>query len=92
MAADIAGLIEAVAKPPLTVIGFSMGALVTQELLLARPDLCSCAALLGTLGRKDVFRKALFEAAGYEEADVIPGTSYVRFQDAATVVPGSNPP
>jgi pimeloyl-ACP methyl ester carboxylesterase len=44
-------------------IGYSMGALVTQELALAHPELLHGAALLGTLGRKDVMRRALFDAS-----------------------------
>lgn len=59
MAADAAGLIEALALPPSTVVGFSLGALVAQELALARPDLIRAAVLIGSLGRKDVTRRQL---------------------------------
>ena len=63
MAADAAGLIAEVADGPVAMVGYSMGALVTQELALLRPDLLRCAVLLGTLGRKDVMRRALFDAS-----------------------------
>ena len=63
MVADASGLIEHVASERVALIGYSMGALVAQELLLDRPDLCCCGVLLGTLGRKDAFRKALFDAS-----------------------------
>lgn len=63
MAVDAAELIEQLSDDPVAVIGYSMGALIAQELALSRPDLCRGAALLGTLGRKDVFRRALFEAS-----------------------------
>lgn len=63
MTADAAALIETLDTGPVTMIGYSMGALVTQELALARPDLLRGVALLGTLGRKDVMRRALFDAS-----------------------------
>ena len=63
MAADAAALIDALDIGPVTMIGYSMGALVAQELGLARPDLLRGVALLGTLGRKDVMRRALFDAS-----------------------------
>ena len=63
MAADAAGLIAEVATGPVAMVGYSMGALVTQELALMRPDLLRCAVLLGTLARKDVMRRALFAAS-----------------------------
>jgi pimeloyl-ACP methyl ester carboxylesterase len=39
MAADAAALIDGLDAGRVTMIGYSMGALVTQELALARPDL-----------------------------------------------------
>jgi pimeloyl-ACP methyl ester carboxylesterase len=62
MATDAAGLIETLGCAPVAVIGYSMGAFVAQELALARPALLRGVALLGTLGRKNVFRRALFDA------------------------------
>lgn len=63
MAADVAGLVVELAAGPVAMIGYSMGALVTQELALEHPELLRGAALLGTLGRKDAMRRALFEAS-----------------------------
>jgi pimeloyl-ACP methyl ester carboxylesterase len=63
MAADLAGLIEHVASHPVALIGYSMGALVAQEVALARAELLRGLLLLGTLGRKDAMRRALFDAS-----------------------------
>lgn len=63
MAGDAAGIIEALGFGAVAMIGYSMGALVTQELALGRPELLRGAALLGTLGRKDVMRRFLFDAS-----------------------------
>jgi pimeloyl-ACP methyl ester carboxylesterase len=41
------------------VVGYSLGAMITQELALARPDLVRAAVMIGTMGRQDVFRKAM---------------------------------
>jgi pimeloyl-ACP methyl ester carboxylesterase len=59
MAADAAGLIEALELAPCRVAGLSLGALITQELALARPDLVRCAAMMGTIGRQSEGGKAL---------------------------------
>ncbi|MFC5184112.1 alpha/beta fold hydrolase [Actinomadura harenae] len=53
MAADCAGLIEHLGVGPCAVVGFSLGAIVTQELLIARPDLVREAVLIATRGRTD---------------------------------------
>ena len=63
MATDTAGLIEGLDVAPLPVVGFSLGALITQELALARPDLVSSAVLVGSLGRKDLVRRHLAQHA-----------------------------
>src|ERR1700733_6517112 len=39
MAHDLAGLIEGLGLAPCRVVGFSLGAMIAQELALARPDL-----------------------------------------------------
>lgn len=62
MAKDAAALIEALEVGPCRVAGLSLGAFIAQELALARPDLVRGAAMMGTLGRHDVFRRALFES------------------------------
>jgi len=62
MAADAAGLIEHLGVGPCRVAGYSLGAFITQELALARPDLVRAAAMIGTWGRQDRFRRALTES------------------------------
>jgi pimeloyl-ACP methyl ester carboxylesterase len=47
-ARDTAELIEAVCDPPVAVVGLSMGALITQQLAIDRPDLVRCAIAMGT--------------------------------------------
>lgn len=49
MAADIAGLIEFLRIGPCRIVGFSMGGIIVQELLLAYPDLITQAVLMATL-------------------------------------------
>lgn len=50
MVGDTAALIEHLGGPAL-VVGTSLGARITQELALARPELVRAAAMLGTYGR-----------------------------------------
>ncbi|MEU1983023.1 alpha/beta hydrolase [Nocardia sp. NPDC019395] len=50
LVADTAGLIEYLGAPA-HIVGTSLGALVAQELTLARPDLVDHAAMLATAGR-----------------------------------------
>ncbi len=59
---DAAALIETLDAGPCRVVGFSLGALVTQELLLVRPDLVRQAVLMGTRGRTDALGAAHAEA------------------------------
>ncbi|HEY2575437.1 MAG TPA: alpha/beta fold hydrolase [Streptosporangiaceae bacterium] len=56
LAADAAGVITGLGLAPCRVIGASLGAMVGQELALARPDLVRGAALLGTRCRTDLLR------------------------------------
>ncbi|MGW7555962.1 alpha/beta fold hydrolase, partial [Streptomyces rimosus] len=53
MAADLAGLIAHVSPGPCRVVGFSLGSIVVQELLVARPGLVGQAVLMATIGRAD---------------------------------------
>ncbi|KRQ18568.1 MULTISPECIES: alpha/beta fold hydrolase [Mycobacteroides] len=65
MVADAAALIESLGAAPARLVGFSMGALIAQELALTRPDLVTAAVFMGTRGREDstrsFFRKAELE-------------------------------
>ena len=49
MARDAAGLLEAVARPPVDVLGFSMGGCVAMQLALDRPELVRRLVLVSTL-------------------------------------------
>jgi pimeloyl-ACP methyl ester carboxylesterase len=62
MVEDTAALIEHLGFSGVRVAGYSMGAMITQELALARPDLVRAACMIGTFGRKDAYRKALTES------------------------------
>ncbi|WP_367042210.1 alpha/beta hydrolase [Streptomyces sp. Je 1-332] len=62
MVDDVAGLIERLGIGPCRVVGTSMGAFVTQELALARPELVRQAVLMATRGRTDVLRARLTRA------------------------------
>jgi len=62
MAADVAGLIRELGIEGCRVLGFSLGGMIVQEMLLACPDLVSQAVLMATCGRQDVLRLALTRA------------------------------
>jgi pimeloyl-ACP methyl ester carboxylesterase len=62
MARDVEGLIEQLGLGSCKVLGYSLGAFVTQELCLARPDLVRAAVLVATFGRQDAFRRALMKS------------------------------
>ncbi|MBV8785829.1 MAG: alpha/beta hydrolase [Mycobacterium sp.] len=68
MVADTAALIEGLNAAPARIVGMSMGAFITQELMLARPELVSAAVLMGTRGRMDRTR-TFFRDAEVELAD-----------------------
>jgi pimeloyl-ACP methyl ester carboxylesterase len=57
MVDDTAALIEKLGMVPTRVVATSMGAFIAQELMLARPELVSKAALLATRGRLDRARE-----------------------------------
>ncbi|HWO65100.1 MAG TPA: alpha/beta fold hydrolase [Umezawaea sp.] len=59
MVGDTGALIEHLGGGRARVVGTSLGARVTQELALTRPDLVSHAALLATYGRPDPVRTSL---------------------------------
>jgi pimeloyl-ACP methyl ester carboxylesterase len=60
--ADTAALIEKLGIAPARVVAVSMGAFIAQELMLARPELVSRAALLATRGRLDRTRQFFHRA------------------------------
>lgn len=68
MAADIAGLIEYLGAGPCRVVGFSLGAIIVQQLLVARPELVRQAVLIATCGRADALIAAM-SAADMEMCD-----------------------
>jgi pimeloyl-ACP methyl ester carboxylesterase len=57
MVADTAELIEKLDAVPVRVVATSMGSYIAQELMLARPELVSQAALMATRGRHDRTRE-----------------------------------
>ncbi|MFB7464854.1 alpha/beta fold hydrolase [Streptomyces sp. NPDC056224] len=57
LVADTAALVDHLGLGPCRFVGTSLGAHITQELCLARPDLVTEAALIATRGRKDVMRR-----------------------------------
>lgn len=69
MVADTAELIERLGAGPVRLVGTSMGSYIAQELMLARPELVSQAALLATRGRHDRARE-FFRAAERGFSDV----------------------
>ncbi len=62
MADDAAGLLDALALGPCWVGGLSLGALITQELALARPDLVRGAVMMATVGRNGAMLQAWADA------------------------------
>ena len=57
MVADTASLIEQLGLAPVRIVAVSMGAYIAQELMVARPELVSQAALMATRGRHDRMRE-----------------------------------
>ena len=74
MVADTAALIEHLDSGPAIVVGTSLGARITQELALARPDLVRGAVLLGTYGRPTPMVEAFSagERALYDQGIELP--------------------
>lgn len=62
MVADTAALIQKLRLGPCRMVGFSLGAMITQELLLAYPGLVTQAVLMATRGRTDAMRAAMSAA------------------------------
>jgi pimeloyl-ACP methyl ester carboxylesterase len=63
MVADTEGLIEALDAGPCRLVGFSLGALIAEELAARRPDLVECAVLIATRSRAEALQRAVTAAA-----------------------------
>lgn len=78
MVADTAGLIEFLGIEPCRIVGTSLGAIITQELLLAYPDLITEAVLIATRGRTDALRAAMSAAeAELAHSGITPPPAYM---------------
>ncbi|MCC9311906.1 alpha/beta hydrolase [Kitasatospora sp. RB6PN24] len=62
MVADTKGLIEALDLGPCRIVGYSMGAMITQELAIEAPHLVRSAVLMSARARADVMRRAMQES------------------------------
>jgi thioesterase CepJ len=74
LVADAAGLISVLGLGPCPVVGASLGAMIAQELALARPDLVRSAVLLGTRARTDYFRATAARAGAIRMRDRSPAS------------------
>jgi pimeloyl-ACP methyl ester carboxylesterase len=61
-ASDLAGLIEAVCRPPVFLVGLSMGSLIAVQIAHDRPELVRAAVVMGTCVRKTGFIREWEEA------------------------------
>lgn len=55
LAADVAGLVEHLGAGPCSLVGHSLGAMIVQETVLARPELVDRAVLMASGGRTDTW-------------------------------------
>ncbi|KOV13061.1 alpha/beta hydrolase [Streptomyces sp. XY431] len=62
MVADTKGLIEALDLGPCRIVGYSMGAMIAQELAVEAPGLVRSAVLMATRARSDAMRRAMLES------------------------------
>ncbi|MET9301028.1 alpha/beta hydrolase [Micromonospora aurantiaca] len=62
MVADTRGLIEALGVGPCRIVGYSLGAMIAQELAVKWPGLVRSAVLVATRARPDVLRRAQMAA------------------------------
>jgi pimeloyl-ACP methyl ester carboxylesterase len=72
MVDDTVGLIELLDIAPCRIVGYSLGAMMVQELLLAHPDLITQAVLSATCGRSDALHTAMSVAESeFAESGII---------------------
>lgn len=81
MVEDIAGLIKLLGIGPCRIVGFSLGGMMVQELLLSFPDLITQAVLMATRGRTDAMRAAMSAA----EAELLDSGAMLPSRYAAVV-------
>ncbi|MEU4425287.1 alpha/beta hydrolase [Actinoplanes sp. NPDC024001] len=81
MVADTRGLIESLGIGPCRIVGFSLGSMIAQELVIKHPELVRCAVLMATRGRPDVIRRAQVLA---DQALQESGITLPRGYDAVT--------
>lgn len=62
MARDCASLIQSVCKPPVYVVGLSMGSFVTLQIAIDFPDLVRCAIPMGTAAKPTGFSRDWMKA------------------------------
>lgn len=61
-AEDCAALIRGACRPPVALVGLSMGSLIVQEVAIRHPDLVRCAVAMGTAGRISGYLREWMEA------------------------------
>lgn len=82
LVSDTVALIDRLGLGPCRIAGASLGAMVAQELALARPDLVRAAAMLGTRCRTDFFRSV----AGRVLADRIRSGEYTDYDAVGSLL------
>ncbi|MFT7838104.1 alpha/beta fold hydrolase [Saccharothrix sp. BKS2] len=87
---DTAALVESLGGRA-HLVGTSLGARVVQELALARPELVSKAAMLGTAGRNDPMQLALSrgERALHDKGITLPGRYYAAVNAVLNLSPAT---
>jgi pimeloyl-ACP methyl ester carboxylesterase len=74
----LAGLLDALKLRSVCLWGWSMGAIIIQELALARPDLAGRIVLMGTVGRETAFLRMFVNAGSDALAPGVAGGANMR--------------